>query len=206
MSDTELHRPHRGVSAADRKRTRRSALIEAGLELFGTNASGDVTIDQICKHAHLNKRYFYESFGSARELRDAVVGDLLRKLSTGLFPLIAIGGRHDPEPAINFFVRTVFSDPRIARLLFTDADVGGSPSERAHFIDGAVNLWLAADPETPDDPRLLRRFRLGAYAYSGACGEVMLAALTGKLDCSETEIVEYLVELLAGMRGTFTVP
>lgn len=203
MADSALHRPHRGVSAAERKSIRRATLIESGLELFGTQGIAAVSIDQICVHARLNKRYFYESFSSLDDLVDAVVKRILADIAEGLVPRVAEGGFRNPQPAVAYFVDTVLSDHRIARLLFVEADSGALTNHSQRFIDGAVELWLASDPNSPDDPIPRGMLRMGAYAFGGACREVLLASITGKLDHSTEQITAYLVALLAAMSAGY---
>lgn len=191
-----LHRPLRGVSAADRKTARRKLLMASGLELFGTRGIAAVTIEEICRHANLNKRYFYESFPSIDALATAVVNKILKDIGEGLVPLVAAGGVGNPRVAVTYFVHTVMSDPRLARLLFVEADAGGLAHQRQRFIDLAVDLWIGADPTTPDDPGEREIVRMGAYGYGGACREIILATITGRLDFTADEVADHLTRLL----------
>ncbi len=194
-----LHRPLRGVSAVERQRIRRDTLIDAGFDLFGTRGIAGVTIEEVCKNAKLNKRYFYESFESIDALATAVVDKVLRDIAEGLIPHVALGGISDPRPAVTYFVRTVMSDPRLARLLFTEADTGRLANQRQRFIDLAVDLWTGADPNMPDDPAQRELVRMGAYGYGGACREVILATIKGKLDFTADQVADYLTGLLEGL-------
>ena len=65
-------RPYGGVSANERIATRRTRLLEAGLELFGTDGYLASGVKDVCREAGLTDRYFYESFRDTRELFIAV--------------------------------------------------------------------------------------------------------------------------------------
>ena len=191
-----LHRPRMGVSAVERQRIRKHALVSAGFDLFGTRGIAAVTIEEVCRNAKLNKRYFYESFESIDALATAVVNKTLRDLGTGLIPHVLAGGMANPRPAVDYFVRTVMSDPRLARLLFVEVDTGGLAHQRQRFIDLAVDLWTGADPKMPNDPRQREVVRMGAYGYGGACREIIIATLNGKLNFTVDEVVDHLTKLL----------
>src|SRR5690348_15017019 len=77
MSSARVPRnPYCGVSAGARVAARRSRLLAAGLELFGTQGYLPTTIDQVCTEAGLTKRYFYESFRSCEDLLGVLVRSL----------------------------------------------------------------------------------------------------------------------------------
>lgn len=194
-----LHRPHRGVSVADRQQRRRAALIAAGFDLFGTRGIAATTIEEVCTRAGLNKRYFYESFDSINDLAEAVVDHMLADVMPAQAALISSGGIRDPRSAIAYFVTRVMSDPRIARLLFIEADSGGLTHQRQRFVDMAVTNWVTHDPAMPDNPEELDLVRLGAYAYVGACREVLLAVITGKFCYSSEQVADLLTTLLRRM-------
>src|SRR3954468_17616405 len=61
-----------GSTLADRAAARRAALIEAGVELLGTEGAAGVTVRAVCRGAKLTERYFYESFDSRDALLRAV--------------------------------------------------------------------------------------------------------------------------------------
>lgn len=52
-----------GLEVGERRERRRVALIEAGLEVFGTVGYAESTVEALCAQAGIrNKRYFYEPF------------------------------------------------------------------------------------------------------------------------------------------------
>ena len=55
-------RTYGGVTAGQRRATRRAALIEAALDLFAEEGARAVSKRAVCARARLNDRYFYEHF------------------------------------------------------------------------------------------------------------------------------------------------
>lgn len=152
----ETERVYGGVSAQDRREQRRAALIEAGLELFGTEGYPNVPVKQICDQAGLTQRYFYESFSDREALLHAVYRYCFEDLQTATtaaaveyldrFPDVADGGAIDPErvpglarTAFGAFLRTLTVDPRRARVILIEV-VGVSPALEQLRI-GAIHQW-----------------------------------------------------------------
>lgn len=145
-----------GVSAQERREQRRTALIEAGLELFGTEGYPNVPVKRICDQAGLTQRYFYESFSDREALLDAVYRYCVEELQSATttaaveylqqFPEIADGGAIDPtripglaRTAFGAFLRTLTVDPRRARVILIEV-VGVSPALEQLRI-GAIHQW-----------------------------------------------------------------
>ena len=65
-----------GVTAEERRASRRAALIEAALDLFGEDGARAVSKRAVCARARLNDRYFYEHFADSDALLVAIAEDL----------------------------------------------------------------------------------------------------------------------------------
>ena len=53
-------RPYRGVDAADRLASRRARLLEAGLDILGSDSDpSELTVRGICRQSGITSRYFY---------------------------------------------------------------------------------------------------------------------------------------------------
>ncbi|MCW2985532.1 MAG: transcriptional regulator, TetR family, partial [Conexibacter sp.] len=61
-----------GSTLEDRAAARRAALLEAGVELLGTEGAAGVTVRAACRATKLSERYFYESFDGRDALLRAV--------------------------------------------------------------------------------------------------------------------------------------
>jgi AcrR family transcriptional regulator len=64
----QLSRAYRGALPHQRVEQRRTRLVDAGVDIFGTIGYRAATIDHICARAGLSKRYFYESFPDSEAL------------------------------------------------------------------------------------------------------------------------------------------
>ena len=183
-------RPYGGVSADDRLAERRRRLLDAGLELIGTQGIAATTIADVCEQAGLTKRYFYESFATIAELAGAVFGDVTERLVKQVAPAIAAGGGVDPRPALTIYLGAVLGDPRLARLLGAESRTPALAERQAAFGSRAVALWFSSAPgaDTPAQ-------RLRAYAFAGALAEVALARTNGELDLSVDQVIDELVDV-----------
>ncbi len=184
-------RVYGGVSADERREQRRIALIEAGLQLFGTAGYPNAPVKKICDEAGLTQRYFYESFTDRESLLDAVYRscvDVLRDSAAAAaltyladIPEVADGG---PVPAdrirglahiaFGAFLETLTVDPRRARIILIEV-VGVSPALEQLRI-GAIHSWaemilgFAARPERPTTPE----DRLAAIGLVGAITQLLV--------------------------------
>ena len=113
-----------GVVASDRIAARRERLLDAALELLGTEGWQATTVRAICARARLTPRYFYESFADRDALLVALFDQLVGEAAARV--LEAVGAaEHDARAkaraAIGAFVELVTDDPRKARVLFIEA-------------------------------------------------------------------------------------
>jgi len=189
-----LHRPYGGVSAEDRRTERRRRLLDAGLELFGTQGIAATTIADVCAGAGLTKRYFYESFATIDDLANAVFSDVTASLAEQVEPAVVAGGGLDPRPALTVYLSAVLGDPRLACLLGVESRTPALAGRQAAFGGRAVAMWFAAAPGA-EDPLL----RLRAHAFAGVIDEVTLAWTKGELDLSVEEVIDELVDIFQRM-------
>src|SRR5687767_9668516 len=54
---TEVVRPYKGVSADERRALRREQLMEAGLDVLGSEGIAGLTMTEVCARAGLTERY-----------------------------------------------------------------------------------------------------------------------------------------------------
>src|SRR5688500_17768138 len=86
-----------GVSAEDRRATRREQLLEAGLELLGTEGWAGTTMTGVCAKAGLTERYFYESFPDREALLLAVFDRITAEAAETVLAAVASSPR-DARP------------------------------------------------------------------------------------------------------------
>lgn len=130
-------RIYRGMRPEQRKADRRARLVEAALELFTTAGYHGTRIEQLCTHAGVSTRNFYEEFANKEALLLSLHNDInalalhqvvnaLRGLPDGADAAERIGA------LLNVFMSHITADPRLPRLAYVEA-VGVSPAmERQH--------------------------------------------------------------------------
>ena len=78
MPAEQTSRAYGGLSADERIAQRQAALREAALELADRDGWRPLSVEQVCKAAGLNKRYFYESYTDLDALAHDVVDHIAR--------------------------------------------------------------------------------------------------------------------------------
>lgn len=201
-------RAYGGVSAEERVNGRRERLLDAGLQRYGTDGWAATGVKDICREAGLTDRYFYESFDDGVALFTAVFDRATDRLLERVAHAVAAV---DPEPqaqisaAIRSFVEALAADPRVARIVFSEAGAVGAGAEahmRATLRRFAALIVATARPHVPaDTPE--RVLQMGALALVGAMERVIVDWQDGQLDASIDELVDYLVELFLAAGPTF---
>src|SRR3954449_12411995 len=117
-------RVYGGVSADERLQVRRQRLMDAALELMGTEGWSGTSVRAVCREAGLTPRFFYESFGDLDALAVAVFDEITVHATAAILDAVADA---PPEPAaqahaaIATFVDELTQDPRRARVGFAEA-------------------------------------------------------------------------------------
>ncbi|WP_332838799.1 TetR/AcrR family transcriptional regulator [Nocardia bovistercoris] len=116
-------RTYGGVSADERRAQRRTALLDAALDIIGTQGLAKLTVSGLCARAGLNERYYYESFDS----REAVLTGVIDRIAEEMAAAILDALREAPDDsramaraAITAGIRLLTDDPRKAKVAFID--------------------------------------------------------------------------------------
>jgi AcrR family transcriptional regulator len=197
---------YRGVPADERRAERRERLLDAALEVLGTQGWQATTVRGICEQAKLNPRYFYESFSGLDELLVAVFDRIAAEAMDAVLRAIAIKP-DDPEATaratIGAFVEVMTADPRKGRVAFVEA-MGSEAlmrrrldtiQEAAEVMTGyARGLQQArgADEET---------IQLTAQVLAGGLVEALIAWFEGRLEVSRERLVEHCAVLFVAAVG-----
>jgi AcrR family transcriptional regulator len=199
--------PYGGVSAEERVAARRDRLLEAGLELFGTQGYLRATIDQVCAEAGLTKRYFYESFRSCEDLLGVLVHALWAEAARhGMAAAEAADGgpRTRIRQGIGAVVGYFTGDVRRGRVAFVESAgisnrIEGRCRENAGVFTTLLHSYageLLGDLVPPE-----RVMRLHAGALVGAGSELVTEYLLGAVTTSPGELADYLTGLAFAMIG-----
>jgi AcrR family transcriptional regulator len=194
-------RPYNGISAEQRMAERRSRLVTAGLEEYGTRGFAATGVKDICRRAGLTDRYFYESFRDGGDLFLAVFDHATSTLLEVVMAAVANTPRDQRAQAravIGAYVRALADDPRLARVVFVEAPSAGARAEqhmRTTLRQFAGLVEMTARPYLPDSvPDGVLRF--GSIALVGAIERLMIEWQDGELGLSIEQIIEYLSEML----------
>jgi len=193
-------RPFRGVSAQDRRQTRRGQLVEAAFEVVGTRGAAGLGVGEVCAAAGLTKRYFYESFGSIDDLSGAVVDHAIAIMVERTEPFRPREPGGSVRSGIEAFVGALLDDRRLARVLITETQAGALSRFRGRIVDVGVASLLPVDRLAGTESLDHRRFI--AYAQIGALGEICVAWHQRTLALGREELVDRLVDLFARIAGS----
>ncbi len=195
-----------GVPADERRAGRREQLLDAGLEMLGTDGWQATTVRAVCHQAKLNPRYFYESFQDLDALLvavfDRVTGEAMEAVLGALesAPDDALGRS---RAVIAAFVELMTADPRKGRVAFIEAM--GSEAlmrRRLDVLYGFAQLTAQQGreflgPEAGDQ----RSAELTAQLLIGGLAEVLIAWLEGRLDVSRERLVDHCAAIFVAASG-----
>jgi AcrR family transcriptional regulator len=189
-----------GIPAAERRAERRERLLDAGLEILGTEGSQATTVRAICQRASLNPRYFYESFSGLDELLVAV----FERITDEAMEAVMRSAEQNPEDpestaraTIGAFVELMTADPRKGRVAFIEAM--GSEALMRRRLDTLQRFaeFVAAYARGLDGARHVdeQTVQLTAQVLVGGLTEALIAWLDGRLDVSRERLVEHCAAL-----------
>lgn len=195
-------RRYGGVEAGERREQRRAALIEAGLELFGTDGFAAVPVKRVCDAAGLTQRYFYESFADRTDLLAAVydhcVSATRNATTEAAAPYLVdelgrpkVVSREDvgalAKAAVGAYIGALTDDSRFARIVLLEM-VGISPAlERVRL--GALRDWAdlilafaVVLPEAAPTSPAGQQQRLACHGLVGAITQLLVDWYSAKTD------------------------
>ena len=201
-SRSSAERRYGGKSAPERRAERREQLLDAGLELFGTDGYAATTIEALCARAGLNPRYFYEQFASREQLLGAVYERHVQQVLTVVRAAIDDAGDNRPrrlEAGLRAFVEATLDDERGARVNYFEM-IGVSrelDALRRRVLSDYAGLIAsqAQDGVTGVEPRT------AAVALVGATDGLIIDWLSGDRASSSRVIVDTLVAIFDPVIG-----
>lgn len=198
LADTTSVRPYRGVEPADRQAARRGRLLVAGLDLLGTDDDmPELTVRGICRQAGLAVRYFYESFADKDEfigtVFDWVIADLA---ATTQAAVAAAPAAEQTRIGMANIVRTIDSDPRVGRLLFSSQPANAVLVRKREESSALFAMLSGQHARTA--LRMPRNARITATAHFvvGGVAQTISAWLAGEVLLTPSELVDQLASLL----------
>lgn len=199
MSSAE--RKYAGDSAATRIQRRRLALIDVALTAMAENRWRTATVDNLCREAKLNKRYFYESFDSLERVADAVIESIATEVGAaavnGYFPLLAQPVEEQARGAIAAVVDVFGADPRKALVLLGGAPATPMAHEKRTALIADLTTALIAHARTTHDVSL-ERDSLASTAPAfviGGTAQAILSWANGDLSISREALIDDIAAL-----------
>ena len=193
-------RVYGGVSAEDRRAKRREQLLDAGLELLGTEGWPGTTMTAVCAKAGLTERYFYESFADREALLIAVFDRIAAEAAGAVLAAVEASPREArarTHAAIGAFVGLMTDDPRKGRVAFAEA-MGSAALMARRFEAIRTFATLLGDqarefyglPAGGND-----MLDLTSFLLVGGLAEALVAWLGGELETSREQLIEDCTDL-----------
>jgi AcrR family transcriptional regulator len=193
-----------GLAAEDRRAERRALLLDAALELLGTEGWAGTTVRAVCQEARLNPRYFYESFEDLDALLVAVYDHLVEQLGEQVLAAAAAAGddpRAQVRASLACIVDFVSVDRRRGRVLYVEA-LGNESLNRRRIETGHALVRLVEQAGAERHGPSRRGERIGmitAAILVGGAAELVAAWLDGRIDVSPEQLVDDATELFLAM-------
>ena len=196
MVSSTAARSWAGTTLADRRAERRRRLLEAGLDLLGTQGAAAVTVRSVCREAKLTDRYFYENFEDRAELLLAVFDGVAGEAATAL--VTAAESRHGDlgamaNAAVEAFISFLTDDPRKGRVLLveplTDLTLGTRGVAIAPMFAQLIQAQVGKPGSSVDAS-------LTATAMVGALANLFIRWMDGSQDVTREHLADYCVRLL----------
>ena len=184
-------RRYRGVSAEQRHHERRERLLDAGLDLLGTEGWARTTVTAVCARARLTERYFYQSFPSREHLLVAVFDRIAGEAAEVVLAAVA-GAPYDARAraraAIAAYVELVTDDPRKGRITLLEAlGCEALETRRRQTLHTFAQL-VAVQARSFYGPAVASRL-------VGGLAELLIAWLQGGLEISRDQLVDHCAAL-----------
>jgi len=189
-----------GQTPDAREADRRERLVEAGLELVGTQGVAALTMRAACREASVGPRYFYELFATREELLQAVYDETVDRIREPI--LVAVVAALEAEgvaaamlTAFDTAVAVVEDDPRIGRVLFREsaADDTLRPRSQAAMPEFVLTVIAEVLPERAAELRAAAGWTL--LGFSAAVFALFLAWSEGVRHSSRDEFVRHCAAL-----------
>jgi AcrR family transcriptional regulator len=199
-ADAHSDRMYRGASRAERDAARRSRLLDAGLEVFGTEGYAASTIEGLCTRAGVSTRHFYDHFHSREELLLAVYDRIVLETRDRVVGVVGANDdlRSQMRAGITAYVVPLLADTRLARIIHLEV-IGVSPALERHrrsMIHAFAAIIEAEARRLLDANTLAQRdVRLVSLGLVGATTELMVDWVLGANRTSVEHVVDELVHV-----------
>ncbi|AFU03068.1 TetR/AcrR family transcriptional regulator [Nocardia brasiliensis] len=195
---------YRGTSTAERREDRRRRLIDAALDIVGTQGLSALTVRGVCEQAKVGPRFFYEAFPDldvlAAELLLEVQESALERARAAIAD--TAGTPADRIRAgVAALIIEVTDDPRRAQIIFAQA-YGSEALMRSRFA-GMRRVAEVIIEQT----RLVLALPAGqdtavaatSQLITGGAAELVLVWLDGGLDVDRDGLIDLIADFAIAM-------
>lgn len=205
----ETRRTWRGQTIEERQAERRSRLIDAGIELFGTKGYSNTSVKAICEEAGLTERYFYEAFDDREALLDVIYGLLIADCARVTMEAIRDSGgdlESSMRAGITAFAHELIRDSRRARIQEIEV-VGVSPElerKRREAIHAFADLVAERIRKLGGKDQVgSLRLDVTAIGLVGSVNEQLIDVVLGYIDISVDDLIENQISAFVAVASQF---
>ncbi|WP_282785279.1 MULTISPECIES: TetR/AcrR family transcriptional regulator [unclassified Nocardia] len=187
----------RGLDAEERSAQRRRQLLAAATELFAQQSYSGTSIEQICQHAYVGTKGFYDHFDSKEACYRALLEHITVQFQTRVAQVAAetadLPWQERLRAIVAAFVHAIADDVRLAKVTFGEA---GGISPAVEKQRRGNRRWAAAflDTQWPEAEMDERRSLAVSLAAIGGMFELVADWLHHHDDGGAPDSVDSLIE------------
>ncbi|WP_306360488.1 TetR/AcrR family transcriptional regulator [Nocardia sp. CC227C] len=194
-------RTYGGVSAEQRRAGRRAALLDAALDILGTDGLDRLTVAGLCARAGLNERYYYEHFDSRDAVLTALFDGIAEELAAAVLRALITAPdntRGKAHAAVSAGIGVLADDPRKTRVaLLVSAATPELRSRTLRTIRTFANLVATEGIDfyglTEADPDPAIAFR--ATYLVGGLVQILASWVEGDLAMTRDELIDQTTDV-----------
>ncbi|MGW0637869.1 TetR/AcrR family transcriptional regulator [Nocardia salmonicida] len=200
---------YRGTSAEQRRDERRQRLMDAALDIIGTQGWAATTVRGVCEQAKVGPRFFYESFDDLDALAAAVHDEIIETAIRSSLDALAAAPDDiaaKTRAAVAAILESVVDDPRRARIAFAEAHGSEILMRRRAAAMRTIADVVAEQERALLDPPAGSETLVSAVSLmiTGGAAELVLAWLDGGMDISRDELINLCVEFVLTFADNLT--
>lgn len=199
MPVTATGRSYGGLSAEQRRAERRRRFLDAARGLIREIGVAPMTVDMVCEHAGISKRYFYQEFTTKDDLLEACAEDLYSRLWTSMqADLAALPRPRRVNAALRSVIQALGSSPADARLYMESPGFPRLRERQQRAVEEFSDLMTReAMPFTGKPTKSISR-HLGTRALVAGTTDLIIAWLHGDIATDEQTLIATLTAASLG--------
>ncbi|AXK86132.1 TetR/AcrR family transcriptional regulator [Nocardia farcinica] len=195
---------YRGASTAERREDRRRRLLDAALDIVGTNGLSALTVRGVCEQAKVGPRFFYEAFPDLDALAIALQLEVQNSALDSARTAIAVTAGTPAQrirAGVAALITDLTDDPRRAHIVFAQA-FGSEALMRSRFASMRTvaatiieQTRVVLDLPEGQDAAVAATSQL----ITGGAAELVLVWLDGGLDVDREGLIDLLADFTIAM-------